>query len=81
VLGLYSCAPPLYATARPLPGEEAGRVAGKLARKYPARRRFPLRLLYRTGRWQMVHYELLAHERMWRELVNLARTLAPVGAP
>jgi PPOX class probable F420-dependent enzyme len=49
VLGLYSTAPSLEATARLLTGDEASRVAGKLADKYPAR----------AWRRQMVHYELL----------------------
>ncbi len=56
-------APPLDAVARRLlPGEEASRVAGKLARKYPVRQRFLIPLLHRTRRWQMVHYELLTYE-------------------
>ena len=45
-----------------LPGEEASRIAGKLARKYPVRQRFLIPLLHRTRRWQMVHYELLTYE-------------------
>ncbi len=54
---------PLDAVARRLlPGEEASRVAGKLARKYPVRQRFLIPLLHRTRRWQMVHYELLTYE-------------------
>jgi PPOX class probable F420-dependent enzyme len=62
-LGLLSLAPPLDALARRLPpGEEASRVAGKLARKYPVRQRFLIPLLHRTRRWQMVHYELLTYQ-------------------
>jgi PPOX class probable F420-dependent enzyme len=56
-LGLWSYGPPLDAAARPLAGEEARRVAGELARKYPAR---PLaRLLRRAWRRRAVYYELL----------------------
>ena len=56
-LGLWSYGPPLDAVARPLAGEEARRVAGELARKYPAR---PLaRLLRRAWRRRAVYYELL----------------------
>ena len=51
---------PIWATARLLPAEEAGRVAGELARKYPLQHRLLSRLLHRTRRWQMLHYELLA---------------------
>lgn len=61
-LGLLSLAPPLDALARLLPDEEASRVARKLARKYPVQQRFLIRLLQRTRRWQMVHYELLTYE-------------------
>jgi hypothetical protein len=38
-LGLWSHGPPLDAAARRLAAEEASRVAGPLARKYPVRRR------------------------------------------
>ena len=62
VLGLCSFGPPINATARLLPSEEASRVARKLARKYPVRHRSLIPLLYRTWRRQMVHYELLAHD-------------------
>ena len=62
VLGLYSYQPPRYATARPLTSQEAVRADRKLARKYPVQQRFLTRLLRRTRRWQLVHYELLGHE-------------------
>jgi uncharacterized protein len=62
VLGLYSSAPPRYATARLLTGQEAARAGRKLARKHPVQQRFLIRLLHRTRRWQMEYYELLAHE-------------------
>ena len=55
-LGLVSYGPSLYAAARLLADEEASRVAGQLARRYPVQRRFLARLLRRTP----VHYELLA---------------------
>ena len=58
-LGLWSYGPPLDAAARPLAGEEAGRVAGELARKYPVRRRSLARLLQRARRRRPVYYELL----------------------
>lgn len=61
VLGLCSFGPPINATARLLPSEEASRVARKLARKYPVQHRSLIPLIYRTRRRQMVHYELLAH--------------------
>jgi uncharacterized protein len=53
--------PRLDAVARLLSGEEASRVAGKLARKYP-RRHFLISLLHRTRRWRLAHYELLTYE-------------------
>ena len=53
-LGLVSYGAPRYAAALPLSGEQASWVAGQLARKYPARRRFPVWLPPRTR----VHYEL-----------------------
>jgi len=56
-LGLWSHGPPLDAAARPLAGEEARRVAGRLAGEYPVRRRS--RLLQRTRRRRLVYYELL----------------------
>ena len=56
-LGLWSHGPPLDAAARRLAGEEARWVAGRLASKYPARRRS--RLLQRTRRRRLVYYELL----------------------
>jgi PPOX class probable F420-dependent enzyme len=60
-LGLLSFGPPLDAVARLLTGEEASRVAGKPARKYPVRQRFLIPLLHRTRRGQMVQYELLTY--------------------
>ena len=56
-LGVLSHGPPLDAAARPLAGEEARRVAGRLAGEYPVRRRS--RLLQRTRRRRLVYYELL----------------------
>jgi len=61
-LGLYSNGPPRYATARRLPDGEASQVAGKLARKYPVQHRYLITWLHRARRWQMVHYELMAHD-------------------
>jgi PPOX class probable F420-dependent enzyme len=58
-LGLWSYGPPLDAAARRLAGEEASRVAGELARKYPVRRRSLARLLQRALRRRPVYYELL----------------------
>jgi len=63
VLGLYSNAPPLVATARPLPDDEAGQVAEKLARKYPVQHRYLTGWLSRARPGQMVHYELLIPRR------------------
>ena len=57
-LGLWRHAPPLDAAARRLAGEEASRVAGPLARKYPVRRRSPARLLHWARRRRLVYYEL-----------------------
>ena len=57
--GLLSYGPPLDAAARQLDGEEASRVAGQLARKYPLRRRSLARLLRRARNRQLVYYELL----------------------
>ncbi len=59
MLGLYSYGPPLDAAARLLTGEEASRVAGKLAGRYPVQHRFLTRLLHRAWRRQRVHYELV----------------------
>ena len=53
---------PLSATARLLPGDEAGRAAGELARKHPVQHRFLIPLLQRARRRQMVIYELLADD-------------------
>jgi PPOX class probable F420-dependent enzyme len=58
-LGLCSQGPPLDAAARRLGSEEASRVAGQLADKYPVRRRSLARLLQRAGRRRLVYYELL----------------------
>jgi uncharacterized protein len=58
-LGMLSYGPPLYATARLLPGEEANPVAVDLARKFPVQQRFLIPLL-RRWRWRMMHYQLLA---------------------
>jgi uncharacterized protein len=57
VLG-WTYGPPLDATARLLPCEEARRVAAELDRKYRVRHRFLIRLLRR----QAVYYELLADD-------------------
>lgn len=53
--------PSLDAVARLLSGEEASRVAGKLAGKYPLQQRFVIPLLGRTWGWQLAHYELLSY--------------------
>ena len=58
-LGLWSHGPPLDAAARRLAGQEASRVAGQLARKYPVRRRSLARLLQRARRRRLAYYELL----------------------
>lgn len=60
--GFFTYGPPLGATARLLPGEEADRAAGKLARSHPVQHRFLIALLHRTRRRQMVGYELLADD-------------------
>jgi PPOX class probable F420-dependent enzyme len=60
--GFFTYGLPLEATARLLPGEEADRAAGKLARRHPVRYRFLIPLLHRTQRRQMVGYELLADD-------------------
>ena len=57
--GLWSYGPPLDAAARRLDGDEASRVAGQLARKYPVPRRSLARLLPRARRRPLVYYELL----------------------
>ena len=57
--GLLSYGPPLDAAARRLDGEEAGRVARQLARKYPVRRRSLARLLQGARRRPLEYYELL----------------------
>jgi uncharacterized protein len=61
MLGL-TVGPPLDAVARLLSGEEASRVARKLAGKYPLQQRFLIPLLCRTRGWQLAHYELLTYE-------------------
>jgi uncharacterized protein len=58
-LGLWSHGPPLDVAARRLAGEEASRVAGPLARKYPVRRRSLARLFPWARRRRLVYYELL----------------------
>ena len=60
--GLFTYGSPLEATARLLPGAEADRAAGKLARRHPAQHRFLIPLLHRARRRQLVHYELLADD-------------------
>ena len=57
--GLWSHGPPLDAATRRLGGEEAGRVAGQLTRKYPVRRRSLTGLLQRARPPRLVYYELL----------------------
>ena len=58
-LGLWSYGPPLDAATRQLAGEEAGRVAGELARKYPVRRRSLAWPVHRAWRGRLAYYELL----------------------
>ena len=53
-LGLVSYGAPRYAGVRPLAGEEAGRAAAQLARRYPAKRGVLAGLL----RWKPAYYEL-----------------------
>jgi PPOX class probable F420-dependent enzyme len=69
-------APPLDAIVRLLHGEEASRVAGQLARKYPVQQRFLIPLLHRARRSQMVHYELVTYEAAGTGMLTLA---APAG--
>ena len=57
--GLLSYGPPLDAAARRLDGEESGRVARQLTRKYPVRRRSLARLLQGVRRRPLEYYELL----------------------
>ena len=57
-LGFFTYGQPLDMIARRLPGEESSRVAVKLARSYPAWRRFLARPLPREA----VYYELLASD-------------------
>lgn len=58
-LGLCSYGPPLDAATRPLAGEEAGRVAGELARKYPVRHRSLAWPVHRAWHRRLAYYELL----------------------
>ena len=69
-LGLWSYGPPLDATTRQLAGEEAGRVAGELARKYPVRHRSLAWPVHRAWRRRLAYYELLLR-------VSIASTLTP----
>ncbi|MFY9651903.1 hypothetical protein [Trebonia sp.] len=73
-LGLLLLAPPLDAVARPLPDEEAGRVAGILARRNRVGQRFLVPLLHRAQRLRAVYYELLTYEAV-------AVTTRDQGAP
>ena len=50
---------PLSATARLLPGDEAGPAIGKLASRHPGRHRFLIPLLQRARRRQIMIYELV----------------------
>ena len=67
-LGVLSHGPPLDAAARPLAGEEAGRVAGQLDRKYPVRHRSLTWPVHRAWRRRLAYYELLLR-------VSIASTL------
>ena len=78
--GLWSYGPLLDAAARQLAGEEACRVGGQLARKYPARRRSLTRLLQRARRRRLVYYELLPLEPGRREGSGAARGSSVPGA-
>ena len=69
-LGLWSYGPPLDATTRQLADEEAGRVAGELARKYPVRHRSLAWPVHRAWRRRLAYYELLLR-------VSIASTLTP----
>jgi len=69
-LGLWSYGPPLDAATRQLAGEEAGRVAGELARKYPVPRRSLARPVHRAWRRRLAYYELLLR-------VSIASSLTP----
>ena len=57
-LGMVSFGPKVNAIARLLTGEEAGRAAGRMARKHRAWRD----LVRRTTGWQTVYYELRPDE-------------------
>jgi PPOX class probable F420-dependent enzyme len=54
--------PPLDATARLLPAEEAVMAAAELTRTYPVRRRSLTCWLHRAWRPKIVHYELVAED-------------------
>jgi hypothetical protein len=58
--GLLTHGPPLDATARLLPREEASRAARELAREYPVQHRFLIPSLHWTRRRLIMHYELVA---------------------
>jgi PPOX class probable F420-dependent enzyme len=60
--GFLTYGQPLSATARLLPGDEASRAAGKLAREHPVQRRFLIPLLQWARRRQVVIYELMADD-------------------
>jgi len=62
-LGVWSYGPPLDAAARPLAGEEAGRIAGQLDRKYPVRHRSLTWPVHRAWRRRLAYYELLLGDR------------------
>jgi len=61
-LGMFSYGPPLDAVARPLPAEEARRVAAELDRQNVARRRLPVPLPRRRRQQQAMYYELVADD-------------------
>jgi PPOX class probable F420-dependent enzyme len=61
-LGFVLLAPVLDAVARPLPDDEASRVAGRLARSRRGPAAYFVPLLHRARRQQMVYYELLPYE-------------------
>jgi hypothetical protein len=73
--------PPLDAVARRLSGEEANRVARKLARKYPLQQRLLIPLLRRTRRWELAHYELLTYEAAASEDTYPQRPARLIGTP
>lgn len=71
--------PPLDAVARRLTGDEARRVAGELARKYPLRQQLLIPLIRRTRRWQLAHYELLSYEAAASQDAIPEAAQAPAG--